>query len=235
MTASICFGARDFTITRTLRSLAPVLRSPGSVADRGEVAAGATDPLTAFLTHAALEAGDTQAAEGRPALQLMTVHSAKGLEFHTVFVTGLEEGLFPHENSRNVPGGPEEERRLMYVALTRPRNYLSVTYPLNAYSSRRGAEYSLDQLCRFIDRGVRDNMQRVALGTDNAPAADEAPKQPLLDLRALLRGRPGSREPEDIPLARVTAERGHHRTLGRCTAQAARSTSRLSATTVLAG
>lgn len=80
----------------------------------------------------------------------------------------------------------------MYVALTRARNYLSVTYPLNAYSSRRGADYSLDQLCRFIDRGVRDNMQRVALGTDNAPAVtEETAKQPLLDLRALLRSRFG--------------------------------------------
>ncbi|HXR55580.1 MAG TPA: UvrD-helicase domain-containing protein, partial [Casimicrobiaceae bacterium] len=74
---------------------------------------GATDPLTAFLAHAALEAGETQAAEGRPALQLMTMHSAKGLEFHTVFVTGLEEGLFPHENSLNEMTGVEEERRLM--------------------------------------------------------------------------------------------------------------------------
>jgi len=65
-----------------------------------------------------------------------------------------------------------------------------VTYPLNAYSSRRGADYSLDQLCRFIDRGVRDNMQRVALSANNAPASlEEAPKQPLLDLRALLRSR----------------------------------------------
>ena len=88
---------------------------------------GATDPLTAFLTHAALEAGDTQAAEGRPALQLMTVHSAKGLEFHTVFVTGLEEGLFPHENSLNEADGIEEERRLMYVAITRARRRLYLT------------------------------------------------------------------------------------------------------------
>jgi DNA helicase-2/ATP-dependent DNA helicase PcrA len=88
---------------------------------------GATDPLTAFLAHAALEAGDTQAAEGRPALQLMTVHSAKGLEFHTVFVTGLEEGLFPHENSRNEADGLEEERRLMYVAITRARRRLYIT------------------------------------------------------------------------------------------------------------
>jgi DNA helicase-2/ATP-dependent DNA helicase PcrA len=88
---------------------------------------GASDPLTAFLTHAALEAGDTQAAEGRPALQLMTVHSAKGLEFHTVFVTGLEEGLFPHENSLSEADGLEEERRLMYVAITRARRRLYVT------------------------------------------------------------------------------------------------------------
>ena len=89
---------------------------------------GATDPLTAFLAHAALEAGETQAAEGRPALQLMTMHSAKGLEFHTVFVTGLEEGLFPHENSLNEMTGVEEERRLMYVAVTRARRrlYLSL-------------------------------------------------------------------------------------------------------------
>jgi DNA helicase-2/ATP-dependent DNA helicase PcrA len=91
------------------------------------VAEGATDPLTAFLTHAALEAGDTQAADGRPALQLMTVHAAKGLEFHTVFVTGLEEGLFPHENSLSEADGLEEERRLMYVAITRARRRLYVT------------------------------------------------------------------------------------------------------------
>lgn len=78
----------------------------------------------------------------------------------------------------------------MYVALTRARNHLSVTYPLNAYSSRRGSAYSLDQLSRFIDRGVRDNMQRVALGADDAPTQKAAlPKEPLLDLRALLRGR----------------------------------------------
>ena len=89
---------------------------------------GAVDPLTAFLSHAALEAGETQAAEGRPALQLMTVHAAKGLEFHTVFVTGLEEGLFPHENSLSEYDGVEEERRLMYVAITRARRRLYLTH-----------------------------------------------------------------------------------------------------------
>ena len=99
----------------------------GGTNEGGTNEEGATDALTAFLTHAALEAGDTQAAEGRPALQLMTVHAAKGLEFHTVFVTGLEEGLFPHENSLSEADGLEEERRLMYVAITRARRRLYVT------------------------------------------------------------------------------------------------------------
>ena len=86
------------------------------------------DELTAFLAHAALEAGERQAEAGADALQLMTVHSAKGLEFHSVFISGLEEGLFPHENSMTEADGVEEERRLMYVALTRARRrlYLSL-------------------------------------------------------------------------------------------------------------
>src|SRR5262249_34166998 len=75
----------------------------------GEEETETGDPLTAFLAHAALEAGETQAAEGRPALQLMTVHSAKGLEFHTVFVSGLEEGIFPHENHLSEYHALEEE------------------------------------------------------------------------------------------------------------------------------
>jgi DNA helicase-2/ATP-dependent DNA helicase PcrA len=90
---------------------------------------GATmDPLTAFLTHAALEAGEHQAGEGQDALQLMTVHSAKGLEFDVVFLTGLEEGLFPHEQSANEPSGLEEERRLAYVAITRARKRLYLSH-----------------------------------------------------------------------------------------------------------
>ncbi|MEY4861960.1 MAG: hypothetical protein RLZ51_55, partial [Pseudomonadota bacterium] len=86
-------------------------------------------PLAAFLSHASLEAGDNQAQEGMDALQLMTVHSAKGLEFDGVFITGLEEGLFPHENSIQEVEGLEEERRLMYVAITRARKrlYLSLS------------------------------------------------------------------------------------------------------------
>ncbi|OGA10050.1 MAG: hypothetical protein A2W68_18955 [Betaproteobacteria bacterium RIFCSPLOWO2_02_64_14] len=86
------------------------------------------DQLTAFLAHAALEAGEHQAEAGTDALQLMTAHSAKGLEFHGVFVSGLEEGLFPHENSLTEADGIEEERRLMYVALTRARRRLYLSF-----------------------------------------------------------------------------------------------------------
>jgi DNA helicase-2/ATP-dependent DNA helicase PcrA len=86
------------------------------------------DSLTAFLTHASLESGEHQAGDSEDALHLMTVHAAKGLEFHTVFITGLEEDLFPHQNSQNVDGGLDEERRLMYVAITRARRRLYLTF-----------------------------------------------------------------------------------------------------------
>ncbi|MCU0804666.1 MAG: UvrD-helicase domain-containing protein [Burkholderiales bacterium] len=95
-------------------------------ADGGEPVA--QDPLAAFLSHAALESGENQAGEGVDAVQLMTVHSAKGLEFHAVFITGLEEGLFPHEQSTTEDDGLEEERRLMYVAMTRARTRLYLSF-----------------------------------------------------------------------------------------------------------
>jgi DNA helicase-2/ATP-dependent DNA helicase PcrA len=84
--------------------------------------------LAGFLSHASLEAGEREAAAGQDALQLMTVHSAKGLEFSAVFMSGLEEGLFPHDNSMLEDGGIEEERRLMYVAITRARKRLYLSY-----------------------------------------------------------------------------------------------------------
>ncbi|MGC2048354.1 MAG: UvrD-helicase domain-containing protein [Gallionella sp.] len=85
------------------------------------------DSLTAFLAHASLEAGEHQAGDSEDALHLMTVHAAKGLEFHTVFITGLEERLFPHQNSID-NGDLDEERRLMYVAITRARRRLYLTF-----------------------------------------------------------------------------------------------------------
>jgi len=96
--------------------------------DREIVAGEEIEPLIAFLTHAALEAGDHQAAEGQDALQMMTVHSAKGLEFNAVFMSGLEEGLFPHEQSVMEKDGLEEERRLAYVAITRARQRLYLSF-----------------------------------------------------------------------------------------------------------
>ena len=93
-------------------------------ADTGEI----MSPLAAFLTHASLEAGDNQAQAGADAVQLMTVHAAKGLEFDAVFITGIEEGLFPHEQSLSDADGVEEERRLMYVAITRARKRLYLSF-----------------------------------------------------------------------------------------------------------
>ncbi|HLA13506.1 MAG TPA: ATP-dependent helicase, partial [Gemmatimonadaceae bacterium] len=160
------------------------------------IAAGYPDRAT-FLSALALEPPEaTQdmaggSREEDDSLVLSTAHSAKGKEWDAVFLIWAVDGLFPSSRCLNSEEQTEEERRLMYVALTRARNHLSVTYPLNAYSSRRGASYSLDQLSRFIDRGVRDNMQRVALETPPAPRSEAPPKAPLLDLRALLRSRFG--------------------------------------------
>ena len=98
--------------------------TPDAFIDTGET----LSPLVAFLTHAALEAGDNMAQAGQDAIQLMTVHSSKGLEFDAVFITGMEEGLFPHENSMNDREGLEEERRLMYVAITRARKRLYLSH-----------------------------------------------------------------------------------------------------------
>jgi DNA helicase-2/ATP-dependent DNA helicase PcrA len=115
-------------------------QSPGAIAEGSPAAPAAVElapdaetgeivsPLAAFLTHAALEAGDNQAQAGADAVQLMTVHSAKGLEFDAVFITGLEEGLFPHENALADADGLEEERRLMYVAITRARQRLYLSF-----------------------------------------------------------------------------------------------------------
>ena len=84
-------------------------------------------PLDAFLTHAALEAGERQAGEGEDCVQLMTLHSAKGLEFPVVYLVGLEQGLFPHMRAVE-DGSIEEERRLCYVGMTRAREHLFLSH-----------------------------------------------------------------------------------------------------------
>ncbi len=104
--------------------------------------------LAGFLAHASLESGENQAGEGSDALQLMTVHSAKGLEFHAVFITGLEEGLFPHEQSVMEDEGLEEERRLMYVAITRARTRLYLSF---AQTRLLHGQTRYNVASRFID------------------------------------------------------------------------------------
>jgi DNA helicase-2/ATP-dependent DNA helicase PcrA len=104
--------------------------------------------LIDFLAYASLEAGEHQADPGRDALQLMTVHAAKGLEFHTVFISGLEEGLCPHEQSMSESHGLEEERRLMYVAVTRARRRL---YLSHAQSRLLHGQVRYNIPSRFLD------------------------------------------------------------------------------------
>ena len=136
----------------------------------GESEAETGDALSAFLAHAALEAGETQAAEGRPALQLMTAHSAKGLEFHTVFVTGLEEGLFPHENSLAEFDGVEEERRLAYVAITRARRRLYLTL---AQTRMLHGQLRYNVPSRFLDEIPRGLVQWLSPQRADLPVTRE--------------------------------------------------------------
>ena len=120
---------RQSPASQGLDPSAPVIDEPLPEALAPDAETGETlSPLAAFLTHAALEAGDNQAKTGLDAVQLMTVHSSKGLEFDCVFITGLEDGVFPHENSLSDHGGIEEERRLMYVAITRARKRLYLSH-----------------------------------------------------------------------------------------------------------
>ena len=130
-----------------------------------EFATGETmSPLNAFLTHAALESGDNQAQAGQDAIQLMTVHASKGLEFDCVFIGGMEEGLFPHENSMSDVGGLEEERRLMYVAITRARKrlYLSHSQTRMLHGQTR---YNLKS--RFFDELPEDALKWISPKTSS--------------------------------------------------------------------
>ena len=104
-------------------------------------------PLDEFLSHAALEAGEGQAEAWEDCVQLMTMHSAKGLEFPLVFMCGMEDGLFPHQRSIADPNGLEEERRLCYVGITRAKQSLFVTY---AEQRRLHGMDSFSQPSRFI-------------------------------------------------------------------------------------
>ena len=128
-----------------------------NVDGEGDFSSG-QDLMTQFLTHASLEAGDHQATVGYDALQLMTVHAAKGLEFKAVFISGLEEGLCPHENSLSENNGLEEERRLMYVAVTRARQRL---YLSHAQSRMLHGQVRYGIPSRFLDEIPESLLKRL--------------------------------------------------------------------------
>ncbi len=116
--------------------------------------------LTAFLTHASLEAGEEQASPHQSCVQMMTLHSAKGLEFARVFIVGVEEGLFPSFRSFEEPGRLEEERRLAYVGITRAKKKLTLCY---AESRRLYAKEERHLPSRFIAELPSDCIQEVRL------------------------------------------------------------------------
>jgi len=116
--------------------------------------------LSAFLDKAALDAGETQADESEDAVQLMTLHSAKGLEFHLVFLAGMEEGLFPHKMSMDNISGLEEERRLCYVGITRARTKL---YMSHAESRRMHGDVNLCRPSRFINEIPKELLDEIRM------------------------------------------------------------------------
>jgi DNA helicase-2/ATP-dependent DNA helicase PcrA len=163
---------------------------------------------SAFLSTIALEPPQStqDLAEGGSeseddALILSTAHSSKGKEWDAVFLIWAVDGWFPMARATEDEEELEEERRLMYVAMTRARNHLALTYPMNTYSTRRSADYSIDQVSRFLDRGVRDKMQRVVLeAPGDAPPPGEPVDAPKVDLMALLRGRFAPAKPPEKTL-----------------------------------
>ena len=116
--------------------------------------------VTAFLDKAALDAGDAQADASEDAVQLMTIHSAKGLEFPLVFMAGMEEGLFPHKMSLDGLQGLEEERRLCYVGITRAMQKL---YLCHAESRRMHGEENLTRPSRFLREIPEELRQEVRM------------------------------------------------------------------------
>jgi len=162
------------------------------------IAAGYPDRAS-FLAALALEPPQATSDLGEgaedtqdDALVLSTVHSAKGREWDAVFVIWAVDGWFPLSRALGEEDELEEERRLLYVALTRARNHLFVTYPLAVYDSRRSSDYALDQVSRFLDRGVRATMQRVVVDAAQSLDAPAPPAgAPRVDLRAALRARFG--------------------------------------------
>lgn len=132
-------------------------------------------PLAAFLDHAALEAGEKQAGYGEDCVQLMTLHNAKGLEFPLVFLTGMEEGLFPHQRNIEDIDRLEEERRLAYVGITRAMQQLVLTY---AETRRLHGNETYNRISRFVREIPVDLLQEVRLsGSISQPFTQKSASQ----------------------------------------------------------
>ena len=126
--AAAAFDPADYLVVDNIDNLNPddlIVESTNPISNKEHDIEAV---MASFLAHASLESGEHQAGEGQEAVQLMSVHAAKGLEFDVVFITGLEQGLFPHDNALQDRNGVEEERRLMYVAVTRARQRLYLSW-----------------------------------------------------------------------------------------------------------
>ncbi len=146
-----------------VENLEELVSAAGQFAPQGEsITDESLNPLDEFLAQAALEAGETQGEEWEDCVQLMTLHSAKGLEFPQVFLSGMEEGLFPHRISSEDPERLEEERRLCYVGITRAREQLTLTH---AESRRLYGKEHYPRISRFIKEIPTELLQEVRIRT----------------------------------------------------------------------
>ena len=169
---------------------------------------GEMTPLQAFLAHAVLESGETQGDEWDDCVQMMTLHTAKGLEFPLVFLAGMEDGLFPHQRSLNDLEGLEEERRLCYVGITRAMRTLYLTYAeqrrLHGVDSYNAPSRFIQELPPKLVEEVRPRIRTVAgagsygnassgVERDNAPGRHESGWRPPQEAVATTGLRLGSR------------------------------------------
>ncbi|MCW9029947.1 MAG: DNA helicase II [Gammaproteobacteria bacterium] len=145
------------------------------------------DKMTAFISHASLEAGEGQANEGEDSVQLMTLHSAKGLEFKQVFLAGLEEGLFPHSRSSEESGQLEEERRLCYVGMTRAMEKLTLSH---AEKRRLYGEESYARPSRFLTEIPDEFTQHVRMQGSATPASGYQGSYPVQKEKAVREAAP---------------------------------------------